>query len=97
MTKTIITAILFLRFCLMVKAQYQVDNKGDSYYTKPVFACDYHDPGILRDGEDHYLAHSSFEYYPGSLIWHSAGLINRKPVTNELQKYAAPSGRPRED
>jgi xylan 1,4-beta-xylosidase len=31
--------------------------------------------------------HSSFEYYPGLLIWQSNDLINWTPVTNALYKY----------
>jgi beta-xylosidase len=41
----------------------------------------------LRDGRDYYIVHSSFEYYPGLLIWHSTDLINWSPVTNALHKY----------
>lgn len=56
-------------------------------YTNPIFPGDYPDPSILRDGEDFYMVHSSFEYYPGLLIWHSTDLINWTPVTHALQKY----------
>jgi len=57
------------------------------YYLNPVFSGDYPDPSILRDGDDYYIVHSSFEYYPGLLIWHSTDLINWTPVTNVLHKY----------
>lgn len=33
-------------------------------YSNPIFPGDYPDPSILRDGEDFYMVHSSFEYYP---------------------------------
>jgi len=70
-------------------AQYQVNTneKGSAYYLNPIFAGDYPDPSILRDGSDYYIVHSSFEYYPGLLIWHSKDLINWTPVTNALHKY----------
>ena len=73
----------------MVDAQYQVNSnqKGNAYYFNPIFAGDYPDPSILPDGCDYYIVHSSFEYYPGLLIWHSKDLINWTPVTNALHKY----------
>jgi Tol biopolymer transport system component len=40
----------------------------------------------LRDGDDYYMVHSSFESYPGLLIWHSKDLINWTPVKNALYK-----------
>ena len=59
----------------------------DGYFVNPIFAGDYPDPSILRDGSDYYIVHSSFEYYPGLLIWHSTDLVNWTPVANALHKY----------
>jgi len=86
--KRIIIPILLLLACA-TKAQYQtnVSNKGNGYYINPIFAGDYPDPSILRDGDDYYIVHSSFEYYPGLLIWHSKDLINWTPITHALHKY----------
>src|SRR6266496_6259913 len=88
MNKTII-AILLIQLTIIANAQYQTraNNKGPGFYMNPVFAGDYPDPSILRDGDDYYMVHSSFEYYPGLLIWHSKDLINWNPVTNALFKY----------
>ncbi|MFL9484355.1 family 43 glycosylhydrolase [Chitinophagaceae bacterium LWZ2-11] len=88
MKKNITTTILVL-FTFWVNAQYQAtaNIKGDHYYLNPIFAGDYPDPSILRDGNDYYIVNSSFEYYPGLLIWHSRDLINWAPVTHALQKY----------
>jgi xylan 1,4-beta-xylosidase len=58
-----------------------------SVYQNPIFGGDYPDPSLLREGKDYYLVHSSFDYYPGLMIWHSTDLINWTPVTNALQKY----------
>lgn len=58
-----------------------------SPFQNPIFPGDYPDPSILRDGEDYYIVHSSFEYYPGLLIWHSKDLLNWTPVVNSLNKY----------
>ncbi len=84
--------VLFLCIILLPfigNAQYQLNTneKGSGFYMNPIFAGDYPDPSILREGDDYYIVHSSFEYYPGLLIWHSKDLINWNPVTNALYKY----------
>ena len=87
--KTIIVISLLIQLSFSANAQYQPkpNDKGNDYYLNPIFAGDYPDPSILRDGDDYYIVHSSFEYYPGLLIWHSKDLINWAPVTNALHKY----------
>lgn len=52
-----------------------------------IFAGDYPDPSILVDGKDYYIVHSSFDYYPGLLIWHSTDLLHWTPLVNALHKY----------
>ena len=37
--------------------------------------------------DDFYLTHSSFDYAPGLLIWHSRDLINWRPVAAALHRY----------
>ena len=84
----ILLIILFFQTAFLVNAQFQTtpNIKGNGYYTNPIFSGDYPDPSILRDGDNYYMVHSSFEYYPGLLIWHSKDLINWKPVTHALHK-----------
>ena len=60
----------------------------------PIFPGDYPDPSILKDGEDYYIVHSYFRYYPGLTIWHSKDLINWKPVANALHKIVGNVGAP---
>lgn len=86
-TAKLLLSLLLLTF--YAKAQYQIhpNTKGSDYYLNPVFAGDYPDPSILRDGDTYYMVHSSFEYYPGLLIWRSKDLINWSPVANALHKY----------
>jgi beta-xylosidase len=88
MNKTFFIALL-IQLSSLTYAQYQMNTneKGDGYYLNPIFAGDYPDPSILCDGNDYYIVHSSFDYYPGLLIWHSKDLINWVPVTNALHKY----------
>lgn len=87
MIQRVILSILIVLLSLGMQAQNQNDTGSATTFTNPIFSGDYPDPSILRDGEDFYLVHSSFEYYPGLLIWHSTDLINWEPVTNALQKY----------
>lgn len=88
MKRTLVIALL-LQICLLANAQYQTaaPSKGSAYYSNPIFAGDYPDPSLLRDGKDYYMVHSSFEYYPGLVIWHSTDLINWVPVCSSLRKY----------
>lgn len=50
-----------------------------------IFPGDYPDPSIMRDGQDFYMTHSCFTYYPGLLIWHSTDLLNWEPVARAVQ------------
>ena len=56
-------------------------------YLNPILAGDYPDPSVCRDGKDYYLTNSSFEYYPGLLIWHSTDLIHWERVCHALHQY----------
>ncbi|MBN1414874.1 MAG: family 43 glycosylhydrolase [Bacteroidales bacterium] len=84
--KKIVLIILLVPFCYSINAQYLVylHETDKNFYVNPIFAGDYPDPSLLVDGKDYYVVHSSFEYYPGLLIWHSEDLINWTPVTNAL-------------
>ena len=81
--------LFFIGLAFFAEAQFQTQTseKGASYYLNPIFAGDYPDPSIMRDGDTYYMVHSSFEYYPGLLIWQSKDLINWTPVTAALHKY----------
>lgn len=59
---------------------------GQGHYRNPVLAGDYPDPTVLKDGEDYYLTHSSFDAMPGLLIWHSRDLVNWSPLCTALAK-----------
>jgi xylan 1,4-beta-xylosidase len=58
---------------------------GDGTFLNPILAGDRPDPSILKDGDDYYMTHSSFDAYPGLLIWHSKDLVNWSPVTTTLK------------
>jgi beta-xylosidase len=58
---------------------------GNGSFLNPVIAGDRPDPSILKDGRDYYMTHSSFDAYPGIVIWHSRDLVNWTPVTAALK------------
>jgi beta-xylosidase len=58
---------------------------GDGTFLNPVFAGDHPDPSLLRDGDNYYLTFSSFDAYPGIVIWHSRDLVNWTPLTAALR------------
>lgn len=89
MIKRTLLTLLFIQLIGSLNAQYQTqsNSKGEDYYMNPIFTGDYPDPSIIRDGDTYYMVHSSFEYYPGLLIWQSKDLINWSPVANALHKY----------
>ncbi|MBX2811972.1 MAG: family 43 glycosylhydrolase [Myxococcales bacterium] len=53
---------------------------GNGTFLNPIMAGDHPDPTILKDGEDYYMTFSSFDAYPGIIIWHSKDLINWQPL-----------------
>lgn len=53
---------------------------GNGCYLNPVMAGDHPDPSILKDGDDYYMTFSSFDAYPGLVIWHSRDLVNWRPI-----------------
>jgi xylan 1,4-beta-xylosidase len=56
-------------------------------YCNPIMGGDHPDASPIRVGNDFYLTHSSFDYAPGLLIWHSRDLINWRPVAAALKRY----------
>jgi len=89
--KQIIAGILFTlaiipAFGTGVNKQTTSKNFAIQTYTNPVLGGDYPDPSILRVGNDFYMTHSSFNYYPGLLVWHSTDLIHWERVTHALNK-----------
>ncbi len=46
----------------------------------PLLVGDYSDPTIVRVGSDYYMTHSTNQYAPSLLIWHSTNLRDWQPV-----------------
>lgn len=60
---------------------------GNGHYLNPIVSGDRPDPSIIRDGDDYYMTFSTFEAYPGLVIWHSKDLINWTPINYALTQY----------
>ena len=50
-----------------------------------IFPGDYPDPSIVRDGNDFYMTHSSFTYFPALLVWHSTDLVHWEPISRAVE------------
>jgi xylan 1,4-beta-xylosidase len=59
---------------------------GDGRFLNPILPGDHPDPTILKDGDEYYLTVSSFESYPGLVIWHSRDLVNWRAVGPALHQ-----------
>jgi xylan 1,4-beta-xylosidase len=59
---------------------------GNGYFLNPILAGDHPDPSIVKDGNDYYMTFSSFDVYPGLVMWHSRDLINWTPLGASLFK-----------
>ncbi|MFB6318724.1 family 43 glycosylhydrolase [Saccharicrinis sp. FJH54] len=83
-----VIAVLVLSSCnLSTEKADPSHQETGSYFENPVLGGDYPDPSVFRDGEDYYMTHSSFEYYPGLLIWHSKDLIHWERISHALHRY----------
>lgn len=65
----------------------RVADRGDGTFLNPIFAGDHPDPSIIKDGDTYYVTFSSFDAYPGLLIWESKDLVNWSPVGPALHDY----------
>lgn len=51
---------------------------------RPLLIGNWADPTVLKDGDDYYMTHSSFQFQPGLLIWHSKDLRTWRPVAHAV-------------
>jgi len=56
-------------------------------YHNPILGGDHPDGSPIRVGDDFYLTHSSFDFAPGLIIWHSRDLVNWQPVAAGLRGF----------
>lgn len=75
---------LFLVFAFTIANAQSKTKTG--FYQNPILGGDYPDPSVARVGKDYYMTNSSFEYYPGLLIWHSTDLVHWERVAYALHQ-----------
>ncbi len=73
------------RFGAGIEGQRKAD-LGNGSYVNPIVPGDHADPTILKDGADYWMTFSSFQSYPGAVIWHSQDLVNWTPITAALSQ-----------
>ena len=59
---------------------------GNGTFLNPILSGDHPDPSVLKDGDDYYMTFSSFDAYPGLVVWHSRDLVNWPPIGPALRK-----------
>jgi xylan 1,4-beta-xylosidase len=62
----------------------RIADLGNGTFINPIVPGDRPDPTILKDGDDYYMTFTSFESYPGLVIWHSTDLVNWTPIKAAL-------------
>lgn len=74
-----------LLLCLLgAPAKLQAQESG--YFHNPILPGFYPDPSSTRVGEDYYLVHSTFSYFPGVPVFHSKDLVNWRQLGNVLDR-----------
>src|ERR1039458_7565631 len=81
------TAVVSAALAVAPQTRLVLAQAGSSTYRNPILGGDHPDASPIRVGDDFYLTHSSFDYAPGLLIWHSRDLINWRPVAAALPRY----------
>jgi len=56
-------------------------------YMNPIIPGDHPDAGAIRVGNDYYLVHTTDNYTPGLLIWHSLDLVHWRVAAAALDAY----------
>src|SRR5580698_112320 len=72
---------------LALAASARSNAEANEVFHNPILGGDHPDASPIRVGDDFYLTHSSFDYAPGLLIWHSRDLVNWLPVAAALKHY----------
>lgn len=55
-------------------------------YQNPILAGFNPDPSVTRVGDDYYMVHSSFAWWPGLPVYHSTDLVNWRLLGNALAR-----------
>ncbi|KAA6347571.1 Non-reducing end alpha-L-arabinofuranosidase BoGH43A [termite gut metagenome] len=67
-------------------ARFDKTINAEREYLNPIISGFYPDPSICRKGDDYYMVHSTFSYFPGIPILHSRDLVNWEQIGNVLDR-----------
>lgn len=81
------SAAISTAVALTPTARFAFAKPAPATYRNPIMGGDHPDASPLRIGNDFYLTHSSFDYAPGLIVYHSSDLINWRPVATALRRY----------
>ena len=56
------------------------DEQNSQTFQNPVISGSYPDPSICRVGDDYFMVHSTFEYFPGVPVFHSKDLVHWRQI-----------------
>ena len=59
---------------------------GPGQYQNPILTGFHPDPSITRAGDDYYLVHSTFAYFPGIPVFHSRDLVTWRQVGSVIDR-----------
>ena len=65
-----------LSTALALAPRFAFAKAGPATFRNPILGGDHPDASPIRVGNDFYLTHSSFDYAPGLIVYHSTDLIN---------------------
>jgi hypothetical protein len=75
----------WMRWARGIEGQRKAD-LGNGTFLNPIVSGDHPDPSILKEGRDYFMTFSTFDAYPGLIIWHSRDLVNWQPLDAALHK-----------
>ena len=70
----------------LVMASVAFSGPNSGTFRNPILAGCYPDPSVCRVGDDYYLVHSTFEYFPGVPIFHSQDLVHWRQIGHCLTR-----------
>lgn len=73
-------------FCLFYLGSAPAFAQNQDTFQNPILPGFYPDPSITRVGNDYYMIHSSFSFFPGVPIFHSKDLVNWTQIGNILDR-----------
>jgi alpha-N-arabinofuranosidase len=62
------------------------ESSSERTFTTPILLGFHADPSICRGGDDYFMVHSTFEYFPGVPVYQSRDLVNWKLIGHCLTR-----------